>query len=42
MPPAAARLEQAIAAHRAGGGICLLATHGDVTVRDAYLLDFGG
>ena len=37
-----ARLEQAVAAHRAGGGICLLATHGDVTVRDAYLLDFIG
>ena len=37
-----ARLEEAVAAHRAGGGICLLATHGDVTVRDAYLLDFAG
>jgi heme exporter protein A len=36
------RLEQAIAAHRSGGGMCLLATHGDVTVRDAYLLEFGG
>ena len=37
-----ARLEEAIAAHRAGGGICLLATHGDVAVRDAYVLDFAG
>ncbi|MEK0085129.1 heme ABC exporter ATP-binding protein CcmA [Benzoatithermus flavus] len=35
------RLEQAIADHRAGGGICILATHGDVAVRDAYVLDFG-
>ena len=37
-----ARLEAAIAAHRAAGGICLLATHGDVAVRDAYVLDFAG
>ncbi|MFL5338235.1 MAG: heme ABC exporter ATP-binding protein CcmA [Geminicoccaceae bacterium] len=37
-----ARLEAAIAAHRAGGGMCLLATHGDVAVRDAYVLDFAG
>jgi heme exporter protein A len=36
------RLEEAIAKHRAGGGMCLLATHGDVTVRDAYRLDFAG
>jgi heme exporter protein A len=35
-----ARLESAIAAHRAEGGICILATHGDVAVRDAYVLDF--
>lgn len=35
------RLEQAIACHRAGGGICILATHGDVAVRDALILDFG-
>jgi heme exporter protein A len=37
-----ARLEEAVAAHRAGGGICLIATHGDVGVRDAYVLDFAG
>lgn len=37
-----ARLEDAVAAHRAGGGICLLATHGDVSVRDTYVLDFPG
>ena len=30
-----ARLEQALAAHRAGGGIAVLATHGDVAVADA-------
>jgi heme exporter protein A len=35
-----AKLEEAIAAHRAGGGICVVATHGDVEVRDAYALDF--
>ena len=34
------RLEDAIAAHRAGGGICVLATHGDVAVPDPLLLDF--
>lgn len=34
------RLEAAIAAHRAEGGLCVLATHGDVAVRDAYILDF--
>ena len=34
------RLEAAIAAHRTAGGMCLLATHGDVAVRDAYVLDF--
>ena len=37
-----ARLEQAIAAHRARGGICVLATHGDVAVADALVLDFPG
>jgi heme exporter protein A len=36
------RLEQAIAAHRDDGGICVLATHGDVAVRDPYVLDFAG
>lgn len=35
-----ARLEAAIAAHRAEGGLCVLATHGDVAVQDAYILDF--
>jgi heme exporter protein A len=35
-----ALLEAAIAAHRAADGMCLLATHGDVAVRDAYVLDF--
>ena len=37
-----ARLEEAIARHRAAGGICLLASHGDVSVGDAYVLDFPG
>ncbi len=36
------RLEESITAHRETGGICILATHGDVAVRDAYVLDFGG
>jgi heme exporter protein A len=35
------RLEEAIARHRAQGGIAILATHGDVAVRDAYVLEFG-
>jgi heme exporter protein A len=33
------RLEQALALHRAGGGIAVLATHGDVAVEDASTLD---
>jgi heme exporter protein A len=37
-----ARLEECIMAHRATGGVCILATHGDVAVRDAYVLDFAG
>ena len=37
-----ARLERSVTEHRAGGGLCILATHGDVTVRDAYVLDFPG
>lgn len=37
-----ARLEEAVGRHRAGGGICVLATHGDVAVPDALVLDFGG
>jgi heme exporter protein A len=32
------RLEQALAAHRARGGIVVLATHGDVAVEDALVL----
>lgn len=36
------RLEAAIAGHRAGGGICVVATHGDVAVPDPLVLDFGG
>jgi heme exporter protein A len=34
------RLEAAIAGHRRSGGLCVLATHGDVAVPDAYVLDF--
>jgi heme exporter protein A len=33
------RLEDAIAAHRAGGGLVVLATHGDVAVPDPLVLD---
>jgi heme exporter protein A len=33
------RLEAAIARHRAGGGICVVATHGDVAVTDPLVLD---
>lgn len=33
------RLEGAIARHRAGGGICVLATHGDVAVAEPLVLD---
>jgi heme exporter protein A len=36
------RLQDAIAAHRTQGGIAVLATHGDVSVSDAYVLDFAG
>jgi heme exporter protein A len=36
------RLQDAIAAHRTQGGIAVLATHGDVSVSDAYVLDFVG
>jgi len=36
-----ARLERALARHRAGGGIAVLATHGDVAVEDALTLDLG-
>ena len=35
------RLERALAEHRAGGGIAVLATHGDVAVEDALTLDLG-
>ena len=34
-----ARLEAALAAHRAAGGLAVLATHGDVAVEDALLLE---
>ena len=34
-----ARLEQTLAAHRAHGGIVVLATHGDVAVEDALVLE---
>lgn len=37
-----AGLEQAVTRHRTAGGVCVLATHGDVSVRDAYVLDFPG
>jgi heme exporter protein A len=36
-----ARLERALARHRAGDGIAVLATHGDVAVEDALTLDLG-
>jgi ABC-type transport system involved in cytochrome c biogenesis ATPase subunit len=36
------RLEAAIAGHRGRGGICVVATHGDVAVPDPLVLDFGG
>jgi heme exporter protein A len=35
------RLEALITAHRAGGGAVLAATHGDLTIADARLLEFG-
>jgi heme exporter protein A len=35
------RLEEAISAQRAGGGICVIATHGDVAVPDPLVLEFG-
>jgi len=34
-------LEQVIAAHRAGGGMVVLATHGDTTIADAMELELG-
>jgi heme exporter protein A len=36
------RLEAAIDAHRAEGGIAVVATHGDVAVRSPLILDFPG
>jgi heme exporter protein A len=36
-----ARLERALAGHRARGGIAALATHGDVAVEDVLLLELG-
>ncbi len=35
-------LEGLIADHRAAGGLCIVATHGDVSLPDALVLDFGG
>jgi heme exporter protein A len=35
------RREQAIAARRSTGGMCVIATHGDVAVPDPLVLDFG-
>lgn len=35
------RLEAAIARHRQGGGIAVVATHGDVAVADPLVLDLG-
>lgn len=37
-----ARLEQAIEQHRSAGGITIVATHGDVLVRDALVLEMTG
>jgi heme exporter protein A len=34
-----ARLEDAIASHRAGGGLVVVATHGDVALLDPLILD---
>jgi len=36
------RLEQAIDDHRAKGGLTILATHGDVQVKDTRILEFTG
>ena len=36
-----ARLEAAIEAHRGGGGLAVLATHGDVDPQGAHVLEFG-
>ena len=36
-----ARLEQALADHRRAGGLAVLATHGDVAVEDALVLELG-
>jgi heme exporter protein A len=35
------RLERELARHRAGGGIVVVATHGDVAVSDALVLELG-
>ncbi len=34
-------LERRIAAHLEGGGLCIVATHGDVSLPQALVLDFG-
>lgn len=36
------RLEELIAEHRRSGGVVVVATHGDVSVEDAFLLDLDG
>jgi heme exporter protein A len=37
-----ALLEAVIAGHRAAGGVAVIATHGDVAVEDALVLDLDG
>jgi heme exporter protein A len=36
------RLEHAIDAHRRGGGIAVVATHGDVALSSAFMLEMPG
>ncbi|MGF1563457.1 MAG: heme ABC exporter ATP-binding protein CcmA [Geminicoccaceae bacterium] len=36
-----ARLQTLMAAHRADGGMIVVASHGDVAIEDAHLLEFG-
>lgn len=37
-----ARLEETITEHRRGGGMVVVASHGDVAMPDAHVLDLGG
>jgi heme exporter protein A len=37
-----ARLEETIALHRSAGGMVVVASHGDVVLPDAHVLDLGG